>query len=90
MRATPRRAGAACALVLVVGLLTAQASWAEPDADDVAAARSAVASATGAVAAIELELAVQQAGLDTAWTAVAAAAEDYTAALVARDAAAEA
>jgi len=90
MRATPRRAAAATSLVLVAGLLSAQASWADPDvgADDVADARAAVTSAAGAVADIELQLAVQSAALDAAWTAVQAAGEDYTEAIVVRDVAA--
>ena len=81
------RAAAAVVVVLLAGIASASASMADPDptAGDVAAAHAAVASAATAVAQIELELAVQQSELDAAWTAVDAAGEAYTQAIVDRD-----
>lgn len=78
------RAVAATALALTLALSTAGTSSAQPDVtdDDVRAAQQAVASTASAVATLEVELATQSAALDTAWTAVAAAAESYTQALV--------
>ncbi len=86
MRAMPR-AAAALALVLLASVAPAAVSIADPapSADDVAQAQAAVASAATAVAQIELELAVQQADLDAAWTAVGAAGEAYVQATVDRD-----
>lgn len=84
------RASLTAALVAALGL-TGVAATADPvDDDDVAEARAAVAGTAAQVAAIELQLAEQSAALDQAWVAVAQAAEDYTVAIVARDAAAEA
>ncbi|WP_199425281.1 C40 family peptidase [Actinotalea solisilvae] len=84
-----RRAAAATTLVLLLGTATAGASWADPDVstDDVAAAQDAVRTAARDVASLEVALATQSAALETAWTDVAAAAEDYTEAVGARDAA---
>lgn len=78
------RTVAATALALTLALSTAGPSSAQPDVtdDDVRAAQQAVASTASAVATLEVELATQSAALDTAWTAVAAAAEGYTQALV--------
>ena len=78
------RAVAATALALTLALSTAGTSSAQPDVtdDDVRAAQQAVVSTASAVATLEVELATQSAALDTAWTAVAAAAEGYTQALV--------
>ena len=89
-RAGRRRCSAVVVLALVGAMATATASYAEPDVtdDDVRAARAAVRGTASEVAAIELELATQSATLDTAWAAVAAAAEDYAQAMVTRDAAA--
>lgn len=85
-----RRAAAAAALVLLLGTATAGTSHAEPDVgqDDVDAARDAVQTAARDVASLEVALAAQSAELEGAWTAVAAAAEDYNEAVATRDAAA--
>lgn len=89
-RAARRRWSAVTVLALVGALGAASASHAEPDGpdDELHAARAAVIGTASEVAAVELELAAQTATLDTAWDAVATAAEDYAQALVARDAAA--
>ncbi|WP_155859347.1 NlpC/P60 family protein [Cellulomonas sp. KRMCY2] len=89
-RAGRRRCSAVVVLALVGAMATSTASYAEPDVtdDDVRAAQAAVRGTASEVAAIELELAAQSATLDTAWGAVAAAAEDYAQATVTRDAAA--
>jgi len=73
----------------VLALLPGAIAQADPDVsdDDVRASQEAVRTGAGAVAAVELELAQQSAALDAAWVAVATAAEDYTGAVVAQDAA---
>ncbi|WP_372593191.1 C40 family peptidase [Actinotalea sp.] len=88
MRAMPRAATAA-ALALLVGLGGAAGAGAAPGPSDgdVDRAQAAVAGAASAVAQIELDLAVQQQELASAWTAVDAAGEAYTQAIVDRDAA---
>ena len=79
------RAALTAALVAVFGLGGMGAVADPADDDDVEEARQAVADTAAQVAAIELRLAQQSAALDEAWVAVAQAAEDYTAATVARD-----
>ena len=96
-----RATAAATALLLAGGVVIPSASVAEPGGDpgttdqrvtatDVQGARQAMRSTAAAVARLELQLAADGAALETAWTAVAGAAEAYTQALVDRDAAAEA
>lgn len=75
------------ALVGVLGLAGTAAAGDPVSDDDVDEARAAVAGTAAQVAAIDLQLAEQSAALDQAWVAVAQAAEDYTVAIVARDAA---
>lgn len=86
MRAGGRTAAIAAA-ALLIGLLVAPSSSADPDVtdDDVADAQADVRSAASDVAQIELELALQQAQAEDAWMAVQAAGEDYTQAVVDRD-----
>lgn len=89
--ARARRAALVTVVLLVTGTATATVSSAEPDDDvsasDVRAAREAVRSAAVQVASLEVALATEAASVEDAWTDVAMAAEDYTEALVARDAA---
>lgn len=81
------RASLTAALVATFALIAPVATADPVSDDDVDEARAAVAGTAAQVAAIELELAQQSAALDEAWVAVAQAAEDYTTAVVSRDAA---
>lgn len=85
-------AAAVCALALLAGGATAAGALPTdpPDDREIQDARAAVAAASGSVATMEVRLAQLGVDLDSAWVAVERAAEDYTASLVARDAAADA
>lgn len=84
-------AAAACALALLAGGATAAGALPADPSDDreLRDARAAVAAASRSVATMEVRLAQLGVDLDNAWVAVERAAEDYTASLVARDAAAD-
>ncbi|KGM10460.1 coiled-coil domain-containing protein, partial [Cellulomonas carbonis] len=75
-----RRLAAALLVALAVGAAPAVAA---PGDDEVEAAHEAVASTAAQIARLESRLAEHSAVADTAWTAVEAAAERYTGALVA-------
>lgn len=83
-----RRIALVGVLVLVGSLGSAAVSHSDPVTDDdVERAQAAVRTTAQSVAAIEVELAAQSVQLDESWQAVAIAAEDYTEALVATEAA---